>query len=49
MRWQCPVRTLGPDPAHRDRVIDRVSGHCRDQYSERDLVRRHHHILRQDR
>ena len=49
MRGQLAVRTFLPHPAHRDRLVDRVTGHRVDQHPQRHLIRPHHHTLAHDR
>ena len=49
VRGQLAVAAFLPHPAHRDRLIDQVPGHRRDQHPQRHLIRPHHHTLAHER
>jgi hypothetical protein len=49
MRGQLPIRASLPNPAHRDRLIDRVPRHSVDQHPQRHLIRARHRFLTHER
>jgi hypothetical protein len=45
MRGQLPTRTLGGEPARRDRHITHIPRNSRHQHTQRPLIRTNHHTL----